>query len=107
MSGRQSCQEGREMQTRISRRTFLRVTGGTVLTTSLTGCFGVGSSQSTTGGSSSSISIWDIRTGIEVLNLPHDCQVNAVKFSPDGRWLATGDGKHETTLIRETGIGTR
>src|SRR6266700_4795214 len=64
-SGRQSCQEGREMQTRISRRTFLRVTGGTVLTTSLTGCFGVGSSQSTTGGSGSSITIWDIRTGTE------------------------------------------
>ncbi len=53
------------MQTRISRRTFLRVTGGTVLTTSLTGCFGVGSSQSTTGGSGSSITIWDIRTGTE------------------------------------------
>src|SRR2546421_4213156 len=64
-SGRQSCQEGREMQTRISRRTFLRVTGGTVLTTSLTGCFGVASSQSTTGGSGSSITIWDIRTGTE------------------------------------------
>jgi raffinose/stachyose/melibiose transport system substrate-binding protein len=48
------------MQTKLSRRRFLRVAGGTVLTTALTGCFGVGSSQTATG-----ISIWDIRTGAE------------------------------------------
>jgi raffinose/stachyose/melibiose transport system substrate-binding protein len=55
------------MQEKVSRRTFLQVAGGTVLTTALTGCFGVGSSQTTSGGSSSSstISIWDIRTGSE------------------------------------------
>jgi raffinose/stachyose/melibiose transport system substrate-binding protein len=53
------------MQTNLSRRTFLQVVGGTVLTTTLTGCFGVGGSQTTTGGGSSTISIWDIRTGSE------------------------------------------
>jgi raffinose/stachyose/melibiose transport system substrate-binding protein len=53
------------MQTKLSRRTFLQVAGGTVLTTTLTGCFGVGSSQTTTGSGSSTVSIWDIRTGSE------------------------------------------
>ncbi len=53
------------MQAKVSRRTFLQVTGGTVLTTTLTGCFGVGGSQSTTGSSGSTITIWDIRTGSE------------------------------------------
>ncbi|GCE09462.1 substrate-binding domain-containing protein [Dictyobacter aurantiacus] len=58
------------MQTKISRRTFLEVTGGAALATSLAGCFGVGSSQSTTtssggSGGSNSVSIWDIRTGSE------------------------------------------
>jgi len=57
------------MQTKISRRTFLEVTGGAALATSLAGCFGVGSNQSTntsSGGSgSNSVSIWDIRTGSE------------------------------------------
>jgi raffinose/stachyose/melibiose transport system substrate-binding protein len=54
------------MQEKVSRRTFLQVAGGTVLTTALTGCFGVGSSQTTSGSSSSStINIWDIRTGSE------------------------------------------
>jgi raffinose/stachyose/melibiose transport system substrate-binding protein len=53
------------MQEKVSRRTFLQVAGGTVLTTTLTGCFGVGSSQTTSGSSSSTISIWDIRTGAE------------------------------------------
>src|SRR6266516_4380413 len=65
LSGRQRCQGGRKMQAKVSRRTFLQVTGGTVLTTTLTGCFGVGGSQSTTGSSSSTITIWDIRTGSE------------------------------------------
>ena len=53
------------MQAKVSRRTFLQVTGGTVLTTTLMGCFGVGGSQSTTGSSGSTITIWDIRTGSE------------------------------------------
>lgn len=53
------------MQEKVSRRTFLQVAGGAVLSTSLAGCFGVGSSQTTTGNSSSTISIWDIRTGSE------------------------------------------
>lgn len=56
------------MQAKISRRTFLGVTGGAALSTALTGCFGVGSSQSTAGSggsSSSTVSIWDIRTGSE------------------------------------------
>jgi raffinose/stachyose/melibiose transport system substrate-binding protein len=49
----------------MSRRTFLEVAGATAATATLAGCFGVGSSQSTTGGSSSAVSIWDIRTGSE------------------------------------------
>ncbi len=54
------------MQQKVSRSTFLQVAGGAVLSTSLAGCFGVGSSQSTTSGSNtSSITIWDIRTGSE------------------------------------------
>lgn len=54
------------MQRKITRRTFLQVAGGTALTTSLAGCFGVGGSQTTSGGNSSStVSIWDIRTGSE------------------------------------------
>ena len=53
------------MQTKLSRRTFLQVAGGTVLTTTLTGCFGVGSNQTTTGNGGSTVSIWDIRTGSE------------------------------------------
>jgi raffinose/stachyose/melibiose transport system substrate-binding protein len=56
------------MQARVSRRTFLQVTGGAALTTTLTGCFGVGSSQSTSTGSGSSagtVEVWDIRTGNE------------------------------------------
>ena len=56
------------MQARMSRRTFLEVAGGTALTTTMAGCFGVGSSQSTSGGagsSSSTITIWDIRNGSE------------------------------------------
>jgi raffinose/stachyose/melibiose transport system substrate-binding protein len=53
------------MQAKVSRRTFLQVAGGTVLTTTLTGCFGVGGGQTTTGSSSSTVTIWDIRTGAE------------------------------------------
>lgn len=53
------------MQTRISRRTFLQVTGGAALSTTLAGCFGSGSSPTSNGSSSTSITIWDIRTGSE------------------------------------------
>jgi raffinose/stachyose/melibiose transport system substrate-binding protein len=53
------------MQTRISRRTFLQVTGGAALSTTLAGCFGVGSGPTNTGSSSTTITIWDIRTGSE------------------------------------------
>jgi len=54
------------MNAKISRRTFLEVTGGAALTTTLAGCFGVGSSQSPgTGGSTGVIEVWDIRTGNE------------------------------------------
>ncbi|HEX4203293.1 MAG TPA: substrate-binding domain-containing protein [Ktedonobacteraceae bacterium] len=52
------------MQVKISRRTFLEITGAATLSTTLAGCFGVGGT--TTGGNSSStVSIWDIRTGSE------------------------------------------
>lgn len=54
------------MQAKISRRAFLEITGGVALSTTLAGCFGVGGSQTTTGGSNgSTITIWDIRTGSE------------------------------------------
>ncbi|HEV2653744.1 MAG TPA: hypothetical protein VGT82_02250, partial [Ktedonobacteraceae bacterium] len=56
------------MQARVSRRTFLQVTGGAALTTTLSGCFGVGSSQSTSTGAGSgtgTVEVWDIRTGNE------------------------------------------
>ncbi|HLZ81350.1 MAG TPA: extracellular solute-binding protein [Ktedonobacteraceae bacterium] len=50
----------------MSRRTFLEVAGGAALTTTLTGCFGVGSSQTGSGGSSAgTVEVWDIRTGNE------------------------------------------
>lgn len=55
-------------QSRLSRRTFLEVAGATALTTSLAGCFGVGGSQTTTGGSGgnkTTVTIWDIRTGAD------------------------------------------
>jgi raffinose/stachyose/melibiose transport system substrate-binding protein len=48
--------------TRISRRTFLQAAGGAALSTTLAGCVGVGSSQTNTGSSSTTITIWDIRT---------------------------------------------
>lgn len=53
---------------KISRRTFLEVTGGVALSTSLAGCFGVGGSQTTSnsgGSGSSTVSVWDIRNGSE------------------------------------------
>ena len=55
------------MNARMSRRTFLEVTGGAALTTTLAGCFGVGGSQTTGSGGSSAgtIEVWDIRTGNE------------------------------------------
>ncbi len=53
------------MQAKVSRRTFLEVTGGVALSTTLAGCFGVGGSQSSPSGNGSSVSIWDIRTGSE------------------------------------------
>jgi raffinose/stachyose/melibiose transport system substrate-binding protein len=53
------------MQTRISRRTFLQAAGGAALSTTLAGCFGVGNGQTNTGSSSTTITIWDIRTGSE------------------------------------------
>ncbi|HLZ79993.1 MAG TPA: extracellular solute-binding protein, partial [Ktedonobacteraceae bacterium] len=53
------------MQEKVSRRTFLQVTGGAALSTTLVGCFGVGSSQTTTGNGGAAITIWDIRTGSE------------------------------------------
>jgi len=51
------------MQEKISRRHFLQVTGGVSLATLLSGCgaFGVGG-QGTSGGSTT-VTVWDIRTG--------------------------------------------
>jgi WD40 repeat protein len=38
--------------------------------------------------------VWDVKTGEELLNLPHNCSVYAVAFSPDGALLATGTGRY-------------
>jgi raffinose/stachyose/melibiose transport system substrate-binding protein len=53
------------MQERISRRHFLQVSGGVSLASLLSGCFGTGGGQGTSGGTNgaSSVTIWDIRTG--------------------------------------------
>ncbi|GCE45245.1 raffinose/stachyose/melibiose transport system substrate-binding protein [Thermosporothrix hazakensis] len=52
------------MQAKITRRTFFGVTGAAALSTTLSACFGVGNNQPSTGGNNSTtISIWDIRTG--------------------------------------------
>jgi raffinose/stachyose/melibiose transport system substrate-binding protein len=51
------------MQSKLSRRRFLEAAGAAALATSLAGCFGVGASATTA--SSSSVSVWDIRTGNE------------------------------------------
>jgi raffinose/stachyose/melibiose transport system substrate-binding protein len=57
---------GEEMQSKLSRRRFLEVAGATAMATSLAGCFGVGGSSSTSnGGSTSTVTVWDIRTGNE------------------------------------------
>ena len=53
------------MQTRISRRTFLQAAGGAALSTTLAGCFGAGSGPTNTGSSSTTVTVWDIRTGSE------------------------------------------
>lgn len=54
------------MREKVSRRTFLQLTGGAGLSVTLAGCFGVGNNSPSTGNSSSStITIWDIRTGSE------------------------------------------
>ncbi len=54
------------MHAKLSRRTFLEVAGGVSLTTLLSGCFGVGSSQTTSNSNAASVSLWDIRTGQEM-----------------------------------------
>lgn len=54
------------MQSKLSRRKFLEVAGATAMATSLAGCFGVGGTSSTSnGGSTSTVTVWDIRTGGE------------------------------------------
>jgi raffinose/stachyose/melibiose transport system substrate-binding protein len=54
------------MQSKLSRRRFLEVAGATAMATSLAGCFGVGGTSSTSnGGSTSTVTVWDIRTGNE------------------------------------------
>ncbi|HEY7419152.1 MAG TPA: extracellular solute-binding protein [Ktedonobacteraceae bacterium] len=52
-----------EAKSRLSRRTFLEVAGGTALATSLAGCFGVGGGQGSTSSNKSTVTIWDIDTG--------------------------------------------
>src|ERR1700737_4529501 len=67
--------EGQKMQTKASRRTFLQVAGGATLTTALSGCFDVGSSQTMTGSGSSTVG-----TGINIL-LVHGAFVDASSWS--------------------------
>lgn len=55
-----------QSQTRVSQRTFLEVAGATTLTATLASCgFGVGSNSQTSGSSSATVTVWDIRTGSE------------------------------------------
>jgi raffinose/stachyose/melibiose transport system substrate-binding protein len=51
------------MQSKLSRRGFLEAAGGVAMATSLAGCFGVGGGATTS--SSSTVTVWDIRTGNE------------------------------------------
>src|ERR1019366_8790689 len=54
-----------QTRTKLSRRTFLEVAGAAAATTTLAGCFGVGGSPTTTSSNSSTITVWDIRTGAD------------------------------------------
>ena len=46
-----------------------------------------------TGGDSSRVVVWDVRDGVEILELPpHQSYLHAVSFSPDGTRILSGSG---------------
>jgi WD40 repeat protein/tRNA A-37 threonylcarbamoyl transferase component Bud32 len=42
--------------------------------------------------------VWDVEGGVELLSLPAERAMDAVAFSPDGYWLASGGGDHLVRL---------
>jgi len=52
--------------------------------------------------------IWDVETGEELFDLPHQKEIDAVTFSPDSLLLATGTGGYATTgevILWDTSTG--
>lgn len=47
--------------------------------------------------------IWDVITGKEVLRLSHETEVFSAAYSPDGKFIATGDTKYATLWDAQTG----
>jgi WD40 repeat protein len=48
--------------------------------------------------------IWDVRSGAEVLQLHHEHEIRAIAFSPDRRWLVTGDGESTDSGLSGRGV---
>lgn len=50
------------------------------------------------------VALWDVERGIEVSEQPSDKPVTVVAWSPDGKWLAWGDGTGAVTTNAVTGV---
>jgi WD40 repeat protein len=46
-----------------------------------------------------SAQVFDVKTGSELLNLSHQSWVQAIAFSPDGHYLATGSADHTARVF--------
>ena len=51
-----------------------------------------------------SAELWDIATGKEIRQFEHEWVVQAVAFSPDGRWIVTGGSN--TAILWDANLGT-